>query len=194
MSIIICLRIILIDYSCFILKSKNNKIKKIGSNSYSSLNQTLENIPNTTDEIESLIYSLLDLSNMNLPWFDKKFQDKNKNKQMIIFEKENFIIEEYLPEDLKILGLIFNDVKRKKYDSDIDFKFYDDLLNDQINKIKNNLNIDYKFCWENKIKEILLKSKNEKDKSNLDKVLFNDLFAGFPKEYVIDNLNKLFNI
>ena len=115
--------IILIDYSCSILKLKNNKIKKIGSNSYSSLNQTLENIPNTTDEIESLIYSLLDLSNMNLPWFDKKFQDKNKNKQMIIFEKENFIIEEYLPEDLKILGLIFNDVKRKKYDSDIDFNF-----------------------------------------------------------------------
>ena len=67
-------------------------------------------------------------------------------------------------------------------------------MNDQINKIKNNLNIYYKFCWENKIKEILLKSKNEKDKSNLDKVLFNDLFAGFPKEYVIDNLNKLFNI
>ena len=67
-------------------------------------------------------------------------------------------------------------------------------MNVQINKIKNNLNIDYKFCWENKIKEIWLKSKNGKDKSNLNKVLFNDLFAEFPKEYVINNLNKLFNI
>lgn len=189
-----CSRIILIDYSCSILKSQNNKIKKIGSNSYSSLNQTLENIPNTSDEIESLIYTLLELSNMNLPWLDKKFKDKNKNKKMLIYEKEKFIIEEYLPQDLKILGLIFNDVKRKRYDSDIDFKFYDDLLIDQINKVKSKLNVDYKFIWENKIKEILLHLKTEKDKSNFDKLIFNGLFSGIPKEYVIYNLNKFFNI
>lgn len=189
-----CSRVILIDYSCCINKSQNNKIKKIGSNSYSSLNQTLENIPNTSDEIESLIYSLLKLSNVNLPWFDKKFQYKNKDKKQLIYEKENFIIEEYLPQDLKILGLIFNDVKRKKYDSDIDFKFYDDLLFEQINKVKNKLNVDYKFSWENKLKDILLKLKSEIDKSNTDKLLFNGLFSGIPKEYVIYNLNKIFNI
>lgn len=189
-----CSRVILIDYSCSINKSQNNKLKKIGSNSYSSLNQTLENIPNTSDEIESLIYSLLKLSNVNLPWFDKKFQYKNKDKKQLIYEKENFIIEEYLPQDLKILGLIFNDVKRKKYDSDIDFKFYDDLLFEQINKVKNKLNVDYKFNWENKLKDILLKLKSEIDKSNTDKLLFNGLFSGIPKEYVIYNLNKIFNI
>ena len=90
--------------------------------------------------------------------------------------------------------MIFNDVKRKKYDSDINFNFYDDLLSDQINKIKKTSNADYKFIWEKRIKEILLDSTAGKNKSNLDNLLFNGLFLGIPKEFVIENLNKYFNI
>ena len=76
-----CSKIILIDYSCSILKSTNIKLKKIGSNSYSSLNQTLENIPNSSDEIESLIYSLIKLCNINFPLYNKFFENKNKKKR-----------------------------------------------------------------------------------------------------------------
>ena len=187
-------KIVLIDFSCCIFKNKNNQVKKIGSNSYSSLNQTLEKIPNSSDEIESLIYSLIKMSNINLPWFNKLYKDKNEKKKLLILEKENFTIEDYLPSDLKILGLIFNDAKRKKSFSDMDFKLYKDLLDDQINKIKKALNVDYKFILEKRILEILRERSINKEKFKLDNLLFNSLFSGFPKEFVVEYLNKYFNI
>ena len=37
-------------------------------------------MPNSKDEIESLIYALFDLSNIKLPWFEKDFFDSDDKK------------------------------------------------------------------------------------------------------------------
>ena len=66
---------------------------------------------------------------------------------MFLREKLNFLIEDYLPEDLKILGLIFNDIKRKNRNVEIDFNFYKELILNEVNKIKEKNNIDYRFSW-----------------------------------------------
>ena len=71
---------------------------------------------------------------------------------------------------------------------------YKDLLDDQINKIKKTLNVDYKFIWEKRILEILRERSINQEKFKLDNLLFNSLFSGFPKEFVVEYLNKYFNI
>ena len=60
-----------------------------------------------------MIYSLLDLLDIDLPWRKELLEDKNNLKKRIIIEKSLFKIEDYIPKNLKILSLIFNDLKRK---------------------------------------------------------------------------------
>ena len=84
--------------------------------------------------------------------------------------------------------------KRKKSFSDIDFKLYKDLLDDRMNKIKKILNVNYQFIWEKRILKILRERNINQEKFKLDNLLFNSLFSGFPKEFVVEYLNKYFNI
>lgn len=108
------IKIILIDFSCAVNLNEKTNYSKIGSNYYSSLNQNLKKIPNAKDEIESLIYTLLDLLNIDLPWLADDIKNKKIKKKIYVIEKTKFKIEEYLNLDIKILGLIFNDIKRKE--------------------------------------------------------------------------------
>ena len=187
-------QVILIDFSCSVISKNQIKVKRIGYNSFSSLVQTLEELPDSKDEIESLIYSLMELSHIELPWFNQNFIDSDEKKITFLKEKNNFSIEKYLPEDLKILGLIFNDVKRKSKNDKIDFNFYIDLLTNQKNKIKEELNIDYRFSWEKKIKNILIESKLKDDISIIEDKVCKVIFDGFPNEFIIDFLNKYFKL
>lgn len=187
-------QVILIDFSCSVISKNQIKVKRIGYNSFSSLVQTLEELPDSKDEIESLIYSLMELSHIELPWFNQNFIDSDEKKITFLKEKNNFSIEKYLPEDLKILGLIFNDVKRKSKNDKIDFNFYIDLLTNQKNKIKEEYNIDYRFSWEKKIKNILIESKLKGDISIIEDKVCKVIFDGFPNEFIIDFLNKYFKL
>lgn len=126
---------------CCQSKRKN----KLFSNYYSSLNQNLKKIPNAKDEIESLIYTLLDLLNIDLPWLADDIKNKEIKKKIYVIEKTKFKIEEYLNLDIKILGLIFNDIKRKDKMKREDYDFNIGLLNDQIERLKSKLDLNYKF-------------------------------------------------
>ena len=76
-------KIILIDFSCSVKSNDKSLYKKIGSNFYSSLNQNLKNIPNENDEIESLIYTLLDLLNIDSPWNVDGIENREEQKKNI---------------------------------------------------------------------------------------------------------------
>ncbi len=185
-------KIILIDFSCAVGSNNKSLYKKIGSNYYSSLNQTLKNIPNENDEIESMMYTLLDLLNIELPWGIHKKIKKEEKKKFYIFEKTNFKIEDFLNEDLKVLGLIFNDVKRKnKIDSE-DYKFYEELLDNQIEKLKKKYDLNFRFIWQPHIKKLILDTKTQNRNLNMENKLLNELFYGFPKEFVLDLLSNNF--
>jgi predicted Ser/Thr protein kinase len=187
-------KIILIDFSCAINLNKKTNYSKIGSNFYSSLNQNLKKIPNAKDEIESLIYTLLDLLNIDLPWLADDIKNKEMKKGIYVIEKTKFKIEEYLTLDIKILGLIFNDIKRKEKMKREDYDFYIGLLNDQIERLKSKLDLNYKFIWEPHIKDLLINAKKSNDYSIIDGKLFNNLFLGYPKEFILNILYKNFNI
>lgn len=186
-------KIVLIDFSCAINLSDKTLCKKVGSNFYSSLNQNLKNIPNENDEIESLFYTLLYLFDIDLPWIADEINDKEDKKKVYIYQKEKFKIEDYLNSDLKVLELIFNDSKRKDKLLEEDFIFYGELLNDQIEKLKKKYDVNYRFIWQAHIENILIKAKESKERENIENKLFNELFFGYPKEFILYILNNNLN-
>lgn len=115
-----------------------------------------------------MIYTLLDLLNIDLPWLADDIKNKEIKKKIYVIEKTKFKIEEYLNLDIKILGLIFNDIKRKDKMKREDYDFYIGLLNDQIERLKSKLDLNYKFIWEPHIKDLLINAKKSNDYSIID--------------------------
>lgn len=179
-------KIILIDFSCSIdnLSDVGNQ-KLIGNFSYGSLNQNTNNSIHPKDEIESLIYNLLFFCNVNLPWDDYYHKYKKYRCQECVNLKKNFLIEDNVLNDMKILPIIFNDIKRKTNKSTIDYNYYRKLILNEINEDKNiEKESKGRFIWEKKIKYIFFSPKKEKDFKETENNLFNILFEGFPKEVI----------
>ena len=83
--------------------------------------------------------------NINLPWKDYYVKTNNYKCNKFLEFKQNFKIENYIRNDLKIFSLIFNFIKRKSKDDIIDYKFYNKLIIQEINNLRGNkikMNLD----------------------------------------------------
>ena len=188
--------IILIDFSCSLFDLGNNQnYHASGNYSFSSVFQNKNKIVLQKDEIESLIYILLYFMDINLPWiefYDKT--DKYKCKKYLEL-KTNFKIENYLKKDLKIFTMIlFNDIKMKTEKDSIDYNFYNRLIMQEINCLKNKNGNEFRFNKEKEIKNIIIDYINNNNSFEFENRLCNDIFIGFPKELVLESLIKYFGI
>lgn len=188
-------KIILIDYSCSEYSKNSGENSEIkGNYNFGSLSQNKNKKINPWDEIESLIYVLLYFINSDLPWIKYYNEFKINKSKDFINEKRKFIIENHLQNDLKILGVIFNDVKRKNKTQKIDYNFYRKLI---INEINNGGEIEkskMRFCWENSIKNILLNFKKNRKEDLFEELSLQKLLKGFPKEVVSKILMDYFDM
>ena len=95
-------------------------------------------------------------------------------------------------DDYKILGILFNNVKRKSNNSQIDFNLYSKLISNDINENNLNYKTKQKFIWDwTKIHIISNNKKDKNSKENEDR-LFNCLLRGYPKEVIKYSLTNYF--
>ena len=187
-------KIILIDFSCSEYDINDKKKLEIkGNHNFASLSQNQNKKVNPCDEIESMIYMLLYFCNSDLPWFKYYDEFKEYKSKKFINEKKNFIIENHLNENLKILGMIFNDIKSKNKNKIIDYNFYCKLISNEINSYIINKNDIFKFCWEKRTKNILLNYKKTGKMDSDNEILISKLFEGYPKELVTKVLLNYFH-
>ena len=186
--------IILIDFSCSNYnKTKTKKYHASGNYFYSSVYQNENKVVRQKDEIESLIYTLLYFTDIKLPWIEF-YQKTNKYKCKNLELKKNFQIEKYLKDELKIFKMIFNDIKMESEKNRIDYDFFNKLILQELNSLKNNNEYQYRFNWEKEIKNIIINYIKTNDASEFENRICNDLFIGFPKELVFESLKQYFEI
>ena len=104
------------------------------------------------------------------------------------------IKKKYLKDELKIFKMIFNDIKMENEKNRIDYDFFNKLILQELNSLKNNNEYQYRFNWEKEIKNIIINYIKTNDASEFENRICNDLFIGFPKELVFESLKQYFEI
>ena len=149
-----------------------------GTRIFLSINAHNNGIPNTNDDLESLIYSLLYLSDKGLPWIHLNCKNKDKYKETLKM-KINFEYYKFCGLEYKFLADSLEFLRYYCYKhEDIKYSVFKALFkNASDNKIIN-IKKENKFCFIKEIKEAILDLNNKKKHAKADERL-NKLFQGY---------------
>lgn len=174
-------------------KYKKSNLKNIGGNyRYASINILKNGIPNKKDDLESLLYLLLELYYGELPWTKiEKNNHKNYKKELLI-AKELFNIDDFCDNTFNELKEAFKLIYKLDFKEKQDYVNLKSLFIKAINKNGGpNVKRQFRFKWENLFYYIV---KEFFQNQNLDEFLsvIDIIFKGFPEKFVIEYLKQYY--
>lgn len=182
-------RLYLIDfgYADYIGKSflmDNEKtFSRKGTREFLSINSHLFGLPSPNDDIESLIYTLLYISKLGLPWQSLYCAKKSKYK-VTLEMKINFDYVEYCGLEFEFLAKTLEYLKKVNEEKKIvQYEVLKKIFEDEKKEKENSIyirNYEGKFSKEinEEIEKFIHKEKDEDASENIQK-----LFEGYPINY-----------
>ena len=115
---------------------KNDKKKIFGNYRYASINILKNGNPNEWDDIESLLYLLLELYYGELPWSNIE-KDKNNNYiKEILKSKEQFNIEEFCDDSFEELENAFKIISKSEHKNKPNYSYLKSLFEKSTSEIR----------------------------------------------------------
>ena len=172
---------------------QNYKKKIFGNYRYASINILKNGNPNEWDDIESLLYLLLELYYGELPWSNIE-KDKNNNYiKEILKSKEQFNIEEFCDDSFEELENAFKIISKSDHKNKPNYSYLKSLFEKAIRKYGGpNYIHNFRFKWENLFYYIYKQFIQNNDLNEILEVI-DIIFQGFPEKFVLEYLKQYYN-
>ena len=171
-------------------KSYKNKI--FGNYRYASINILKNGKPNEWDDIESMLYLLLELYYGELPWANVEKKTNNNYIKEILKSKEQFDIEEFCDDSFEELKIAFKIINQSNHKDKPDYSYIKSLFEKAVQKYGGpNYIHNFRFKWENLFYYIYKQFIKNND---LDEILdvIDIIFKGFPEKFVLEYLKQYY--
>ena len=161
----------------------NKDYFKKGTKHFMSINTHLRGDPCPEDDIESLIYCLLYLSEKGLPWDGIKVHPSDYDKTYLEYKKK-FNYYKWCRKDYEFIADILEYLRIIKTEKKtVNYHVIKTLLGHDAPYPQNDDEKNFQFCFIDDLKTSLNNATNCKEKDNIEKEKLMRLFKGYPIDF-----------